>query len=257
MAVFIAVAVILVLMIGFLFVALRGITRRLGKEAQSNAIRQVDLFDDLIAKKEAELQSVNIQLATHRKSTHPHERVVREPQKRPQESIYFQVLQSDFIDRDLFDYYREIKKAFDVNKESYLRSVLDGHKDFAKRADPEYARILDMFPFEVRYGFLTLEDDDQKKLLLQVLSAPQQKLLNRFIAEAGGYNGLAFFDWLEAKAAVNRTDIVVRTGCCGEDYSCVDSRIQTVIDPGICEGVQVALGNTLYDYSIQDMEIYK
>lgn len=257
MAIFIAVAVILVLMIGFLFVALRGITRRLGKEAQSNAIRQVDLFDDLIAKKEAELQSVNMRLSSQKKSVHPRERVVREPQKRPQESIYFQVLQSDFIDRNLFDYYREIKKAFDVNKETYLHSVLDGHRDFAKNANPEYARVLSLFSFEERYGLLTLEEEDQIKLLHEVLSAPQQKLMDDFIAEAGGYSGLKFFDWLEAQAAVNRADIVVRTGCCGEDFSFVDSRIKTVVDSGICEGVQVALGNTLYDYSIQDMEIYK
>lgn len=257
MAVFIAVAVILVLMIGFLFVALRGITRRLGKEAQSNAIRQVDLFDDLIAKKEAELKNVNMRLATQRRSSHPRERVLAELQKRPQESIYFQVLQSDFIDRNLFDYYREIKKAFDVNKETYLRTVLDEHKDFAKGANPEYARILDKFSFEARYGLITLEDDDQQKLLRQVLNAAQQKLLDAYIAEAQGYSGLGFFDWLEAKASINNADIIVRTGCCDEDYSCVDSRIRTVIDPGICEGVQVALGNTLYDYSIQDMEIYK
>ncbi len=257
MTVFIAVAVILVLMIGFLFVALRGITRRLGKEAQSNAIRQVDLFDDLIAKKEAELKNVNMRLASQKRSSRPHERIVREPQKRPQESIYFQVLQSDFIDRNLFDYYREIKKAFDVNKEAYLRSVLDEHKDFARGANPEYARILEMFSFDARYGLITLEDDDQQKLLRQVLNAAQQKLLDAYIGEAGGYSGLGFFDWLEAKAAVNRTDIIVRTGCCGEDYSCVDSRIRTIVDSGICEGVQVALGNTLYDYSIQDMEIYK
>ena len=257
MAVFIAVAVILVLMIGFLFVALRGITRRLGKEAQSNAIRQVDLFDDLIAKKEAELSGINMRLASQKRSAQPHARIAREPQKRPQESIYFQVLQSDFIDRNLFDYYREIKKAFDVNKETYLRSVLDEKKDFAKGANPEYARVLDMFSFEARYGLLTLEDDDQLELLRQVLTAAQKKLLDAYMEEEQGYSGLGFFDWLEAKAAVNRTDIVVRTGCCGEDYSSVDSRIKTVIDPGICEGVQIALGNTLYDYSIQDMEIYK
>ncbi len=257
MAVFIAVAVVLVLMIGFLFVSLRGITRRLGKEAQSNAIRQVDLFDDLIAKKEAELQSVNMRLAFLKKNAHPHERVVREPQKRPQESIYFEVLQSDFIDRNLFDYYREIKKAFDVNKEAYLRSVLAEHEDFARGANPEYGRIAEMFSFDARFKLLTLEDDDQQQLLRQVLSAAQQRLLDTFIEEDGAYSGLGFFDWLEAKAAVNRTDIVVRTGCCGEDYACVDSRIKTVVDTGICEGVQVALGNTLYDYSIQDMEIYK
>ena len=256
MAVFIAVAVILVLMIGFLFVALRGITRRLGKEAQSNAIRQVDLFDDLIAKKEAELKNVNSRLASQ-KSVKPRELVVREPEKRPQESIYFQVLQSDFIDRNLFDYYREIKKAFDINKETYIRTVLSEHKDFAKHANPEYAKILGLFSFDQRYALLTLEDDDQQKLLREVLSPVQQKLLDSYIEEEDGYNGLGFFDWLEAKSAVNRTDIVVRTGCCGEDYSGMDSRIKTVVDPGICEGIQLALGNTLYDYSIQDMEIYK
>ncbi len=257
MAVFIAVAVILVLMIGFLFVALRGITRRLGKEAQSNAIRQVDLFDDLIAKKEAELKNVNTRLASQKKSVKPREHVVREQQKRPQESIYFQVLQSDFIDRNLFDYYREIKKAFDVNKETYIRTVLSEKKDFAKQANPEYEKILSVFSFDQRYALLTMEEEDQQKLLKEVLSTAQQKLLDGYIEENGGYSGLGFFDWLETKAVVNRTDIVVRTGCCGEDYSGVDSRIKTVVDPGICEGIQLALGNTLYDYSIQDMEIYK
>jgi hypothetical protein len=114
-----------------------------------------------------------------------------------------------------------------------------------------------MFSFNLRYSLLTLEEDDQRKLLRQVLSAPQQKLLDAYIDESGGYSGFGFFDWLEAKTAVNRTDIVVRTGSVGEDYSSVDSRIKTVVDSGICEGVQVALGNTLYDFSIQDMEIYK
>lgn len=257
MAVFIAVAVILVLMIGFLFVSLRGITRRLANVAKSNAIRQVDLFDDLIAQKETELQSISSRLATQRKAVQPHELAQREPQKRPQESIYFEVLQSDFIDRSLFDYYREIKKAFDVNKEACVKTVLNDHKDFVNGSNAEYGRILAMFSFEQRFSLMTLENDDQLKVLREVLNAAQQKLLNTYIAECGAYSGMGFFDWLEACAAVNRTDIVVRTGSADEDYSRVDSRIKTVFDRGICEGVQIALGNTLYDFSIQDMEIFK
>lgn len=259
MVVFIVVAVVLVLMTGFLFVALRGITRRLSEEARRNAIRQVDIYDNLIAQKEHEIQVVNARLARQRGQLEAQSSLAQheQPATVQQRPAFFNVFQGDYIDESFSEAYRELRNAFGFDKTKCIKAVLSEYGSQIKEGNAHYLGILDSFPFEQRFLLCTLSDEDQQRVLDEALSEQQKPLLDGFVEENGGYDGIAFFDWLVAQADAFSDAIVVRTGCDEDDFSSLDSRIKTVYDERICEGIQITIGSTLYDFSIQDMELCK
>ena len=259
MVVFIVVAVVLVLMTGFLFVALRGITRRLSEEARRNAIRQVDIYDNLIAQKEHEIQMVNARLARQKGQLELQNSLMQteQPAAVQQRPTFFNVFQGDYLDESFANAYRELRNAFGFDKTKCIEAVLIEYGNQREDANAHYLEILKMFDFDQRFMLCTLSREDQLEVLNETLSEAQKRVLSAFIEENGGYDGIAFFDWLTVQADANSGGIEVRTGCAEDDFSSLDSRIRTVYDERICEGIQIAIGSTVYDFSIQDMELCK
>ncbi|MDR0350187.1 MAG: hypothetical protein LBH64_01385 [Coriobacteriales bacterium] len=259
--IFIAVVVVLLVMVGFFFLAFRSVIATVGRFAQNNVLRQAGVLDELIFKKEEALQ--NLQLNITRQQARLDELALAMPQA-PATTVLapdYQVLaQGAYKDAEFIEEYREIRDNFVFDSGKLVRSVvnqLPGKDELTpeQRKAAIAQEILDGLDIEATYNLMTLSGDDQLALFREVLQGEKLQLLEEYAARGGYFETYDFLGWLRQYVFENASTISIRTSHRGEDFDALDARVTTSYDDTLCEGISIVSGGKLYDFSIQNREI--
>lgn len=262
MDVFLAVIIIIFLMNVFLFVVLKGIVTNVGKLAQNKVMRQLSLYDEIIEEKEEKLRELKKaekrgQLWLSKVRVKKHSGNYRSKSLSLNSKL---ISEGDFLDADFPQKYRIIRSFFGNDRRKYVKEVIKQiEEDEAREETKTYAsfvrQLLERFSLDERYNFSTLEEEDQLKILKEVLNDEEYQLVEKHMEKYSTFDCLGFFNWLEEEEYRCNSDIIVQTDHQSEDYKHIDDRIKTQYDSNICEGLQIIMGNKLYDFAIHKREI--
>jgi hypothetical protein len=248
----------------FFFFIFRGITLRLAKFAQMNILRQAGVFDDLISKKQEQLQAIQDEIAAAQAAQT--EQVFAAATEQRQVPDFLDIRQGLYTSNDFASEYRVIRDNFQVDtlacvRESLKRATSSPSDTEAARAVVEAARaraaqeILNDLTLDSAYELSTLASNAQLEILSEMLTPIQRELLHEYLNSVDEFQSYRFLFWLKDYIFAHGETVTVFTANPEEDFNSLDSRIVTERDDSICEGIYVLSKGKKYDYSIRNREI--
>lgn len=256
MGIFIAVAVILVLLNLFFVFIIRALGARIGNFAQSNMLRQSSVFDELILRKEETLQGLlsSIDAANLRLRDLAETTQTKTDYGVPLE--HHAVIPGNYMNPDFSRGYKQIRENFLYDKGSLVRRMTQYFQDDPEDGVTLAARaIIEMMDSDTCYLLSTLSPEDQFEVLSDTFDMKQNVLLKVYEGVEPNFEGFEFVNWLKEYIFKNGNDIVVRTGMASDNFDAIDDRIRTEFDDSLIEGLYVIHKGILYDYSIRGKEI--
>jgi hypothetical protein len=265
---FIGVIVVLVGLNIFFFFIFRGITTRLGKFAQMNVLRQAGVFDDLIRKKQEQLQTLQADIAAAEAALSKERTVTASASAYRETPDFLEIRQGAYTDDSFASEYRAIRDNFQFDAESCVKESLariaqstSSSAEAAAEATAEAARaraaqsILDELTLSNAYELSTLSPTAQLGILNEILTPAQRELVSEYQQSIDEFQSYQFLFWLKDYVFAHGDTVLVFTGNTNEDFSTLDSRIVTQRDESICEGIYLLSRGKKFDYSIRDREI--
>ncbi|MDR2108413.1 MAG: hypothetical protein LBP28_02995 [Coriobacteriales bacterium] len=261
---FIAVIVVLVGLNIFFFLIFRGITLRLAKFAQMNVLRQAGIFDDLINKKQEQLQALRNEIAAAQAAQVEQTTAVATAQQPVPD--FLDIKQGLYTSDSFASEYRIIRDNFQVDAEACVRESLARATGLssdatAARVAVEAARaraaqgILDELTLDSAYELSTLASEAQLNILTEMFTPAQNELVREYFKSVDEFQSYRFLFWLKDYVFAHGDTVTVFTANPEEDFSSLDSRIVTEQDDSICEGIYVLSKGRKFDYSIRNREI--
>jgi hypothetical protein len=268
MGVFIAVAVILVLMNALFFYLLKGAAKRLGKFSKMNMLHEANVYDDLLENKELELKALLAKIEAERARLAEAEAAAAAPgagsAARQGTANVFALMRGRYMDKDFTSGYQALRNRFEVDKAEAVETVRLAEKRPVPRGGAAAANaareLLESVDLDTRYRLALLERDKAFGILLTAVmgttaaDAAKRVLVESYIMNESG-DIVDFFNWLEYRAFTDSAELVVRTGNPDEDALAYGRGVVTQYDPDVCEGVYVITGGRMHDFSIKSREI--
>ncbi|MDR0906959.1 MAG: hypothetical protein LBN00_12455 [Oscillospiraceae bacterium] len=256
MGVFIAVALILILMSTLFFYMLKGAIRRLGRFSKLNMIHEANVYDELLENKELELKALLKQIETEQaKVAEEAQWAAQSPgETKAGTSNFFTLLKGRYLDKDFTAGYQALRNQFTVDKGACVKSVV-ALTDAAKASGNAAQDILEAISIELRYQLSLLDRDEAFAIIKGSFKGKPAKLVDSYLEEEPTGDIIAFFDWLNVRSFTDSPDVVVRTGNPSDLASVYGGNVVTQFDPSVCEGVYVIAGGRMHDFSIRSREI--
>ena len=244
---FLAVALVMVLMIGFVLIILHSLTVSAGVRIRADMVKLLESYDRVIEKKSAEIKRLRQELESMPQpgeapplapAAEREERQVGKAAGLPEAAQYrHAALGGGYgVIRDHFFLTEGERQALAQQVGRTQRGTGRGAAAGALRQSLAYDTVFRM---------AMLPPEEQLQLLDTSLSDSDWLLLRDFWEEQGAeeFSVTRFCDWLEEISALEGGEIQIR-GSGGADGRGL-----------ICEGVQILAGGRLYDYSINEREI--
>ena len=146
--------------------------------------------------------------------------------------------------------YRKIRNTFQYDPRQILAQIPEA----AQALQPGPAtRLLAELSYNTVYRLSTLAGEDQLQLLEETLEGDSLQLLKEYCGRNAQFRIIEFYDYLQAAAALEpqRPRLRVAPGYRGS----VPEGMELVTDPDICEGFQIEVAGSIYDYCIKGREL--
>ena len=172
------------------------------------------------------------------------------------EAVGVPILQvAQYRPEDLKAGYKAIRDSFGLSKSERKALIEAAVQDAMSRHEGRGAaakRLYDELDFDAVYEIGMLNDTEQLEVLEERLEGEEKALLTDFLQDYGDYHFdiTDFRDWLRDLETLEGNKVSVR---CGDEEISEEEGLE--FDDNIFEGIQVRVGNRLYDYSIKEREI--
>ena len=263
---FVALIAIMVLLIGIAFLLLRNLASSADVKIRSDMQLLLKSYDQIIDEKTKEIHGLQVQkqelqnsMAGTRKTLNSFNvtqgATVTVESGAPKVGSVPILQVAQYRPEDLKEGYRAIRDSFGLSKrerkELIAAAVEDAVKKQAGRGDAA-KKLYDALDFDTIYRLGTMDDAEQLETLKANMDSEERELLNDYLQSYGDYNfDIADFrDWLRDLEVLEGSGVSVR---CGDAEICEEEGLE--FDETIFEGIQVRVGNRLYDYSIKEREI--
>jgi hypothetical protein len=262
--VFLAVALLLILMNGLFFYILKNAVRRLGKFSRLNLIHQANIYDEFMENKESELKELLSRSESARPCDEPAPAApLRESREKGSGVSGILALLKDRRSASFTETYKLLRggvladKTASADAATELIEKTEGRGAFARR-NPA-SEILSMFDLDARYALCLLSRGEAFRILKEILTDGEQSaLLREYLEEEEGGGVIGFFDGLGVKSFLRAPEIVIRSGNKGDSFRGFTDGGRTVVteyDESVCEGIYAISGGRLYDYSVRNGDI--
>lgn len=248
---FLAVALVMVLLIGFVLIVLHSLAVSAGVRIRADMKRLLESYDRVIEVKSEEIRRLQQELGSMERpesaaapaaSGTPAGEEARRAASVPEAAEYRHAAFGDS--------YGVVQDHFFLTEGE--RQALAAQVRQEEQGTPRgsAARMLrESLGYDTVFRMMMLAPEEQLKLLDTSLNDEDWTLLRDFCEErpagAEGFTITAFCDWLEEVSALEGGGLEIR----GNSGAGQDGRRL------ICEGVQILTGGRLYDYSISEREI--
>ncbi|GEM_PF-6827293 len=263
---FVALIAIMVLLIGIAFLLLRNLALSADVKIRSDMQLLLKSYDQIIDEKTKEIHGLELErqdllnsMAGTKKSLNSFNAMQSAPLNA--EGGYGKVgsvpiLQvAQYRPEDLKEGYKAIRNSFGLSKaerkeliEKAVQNAVSRHNGRGDAA----RKLYEALDFDTIYKLGTMDDAEQLEALKGAMDSDEKGLLDDYLQSYGEYSfDIADFrDWLRDLETLEGSRVSVR---CGDAEICQEEGLE--YDETIFEGIQVRVGNQLYDYSIKEREI--
>lgn len=256
----IVVAVILiVIMLVFVFILFKNIMKSMNENAKKYFVNKLQDYDYILEEKQTKLEEIRAEInefEEHKnilENTEDSEIETTVPKmEEKSKEIKYDLKTPEYRETQFFNNYKEVKRVFSVDNEKIIKEFIDGHKN--EKEDKEYKalkKIRGKFDQDAIYGCLTLKPSDQIKILDEVLTATEKKLVKfQEIAQDNKFNIKNFMKSIELRMEKLEPTIYIYTNGLDKRYDLIDSNIIMKQYNNMSEGIIIKYRNKIYDYSI-------
>lgn len=268
----IAAGILIVIMLVFIFILFKNIIRRMDENAKKYFVNKMQDYDYILEEKQAKLEEIESEItemkAEHRnilgkapeeddlldekkeiKEETTEEEIIR---KKPKEEVRYNLNVPDYRETQFFNNYKEVRKVFTVNNEKIIKEFIAEHKNL--KEEKEYKslnKLRKKFDEESIYGCLTLSSADQIKVLNEILTETEKKLVNfSEIFQKKNFNIKDLLKLIEDRMEEIEPTIYIYTNLLDNKYNEIDRNIVTKRYSNMSEGIIIKYRNKIYDYSI-------
>lgn len=256
----IVVAVILIIiMLVFVFILFKNIMKSMNENAKKYFVNKLQDYDYILEEKQKKLERLRMELSEiegHNNILDNLEDLELETntskcEELPKE-IKYDLKTPEYRETQFFNNYKEIKKIFSVDNEKIIKEFIEEHKN--DKENKEYKalkKIREKFDQTAIYGCLTLKPCDQIKILDEILTATEKKLVEfQKIKQDNKFNIKKFIKSIELRMEKLEPTIYIYTNGLDKKYDLIDSNIIMKQYNNMSEGIIIKYRNKIYDYSI-------
>lgn len=263
---FLAVAVVIGLMIGFVTLCVIWTVRVVSQSIRGRSISLLSTYDGLLEDRSRMLRDLNEELERTKASLEK----LRETGEAAGEPVAPQAQEGDpmailkavervsgteYRDKDAGTVYRRIRENFSLDPR---RVIFDLALHSGDPEEKQAGKLLEKLNYDTVYRLSTLPGEDQQTLLAEVLEPEERNLLEEYAGLHPRFDCIGFYDFLQSRAAEEPGPIYLRVSPAAAGEAAMrryPSQVQVVVDDEICEGFQVEADNMLYDYCIKMREM--
>ena len=255
----IAVALVIGLLIGFVTLSVLWTARAVEKSICDRSLELMSAYDELLEARSRELSALDAELEDREKElAQPAETEsapvpAAEPVTADPTAFLKaaeQLSTTQYQDGGAGEAYQRIRQTFSAVQDETVRQLTARPERVPENGAGALLRLL---PFDTVYQISTLPDGEQLRLLRETIPAEMRDLLENYAASVPRFDCIGFYDAL--KAAASSEPQRVRLRIAPQDVKLYPASLDVSVDESICEGFQVEMDNTLYDYAIKTREI--
>lgn len=271
--------IIVIIMISFSFYIYKNIIKRINNKVKTYFIEKLQEYNYLIDEKEEELEKLRkviIEETKLQKLKQQHEQIEEkevytetifssEIEKklkemklfkktmREKEQIVYDIPTPQLRENSFFNNYKVLKKKFKIDNEKTIKEFIEGHK--STEEDLKKFEILvnfrKQFTAETTYKLLTLSQEDQYKIVSEVIKPEENKILQiEKNFKNNRMNILKLLKNVEEKMKKNDPMIYVYVGNESLNYDNLGKNVKTRYYKNMSEGIIIHYKGKMYDYSI-------
>lgn len=255
---YIGAAVIIGLLVGFVALAILWLTRSVGSSIESKTIRVISGYDDLLEEKSRELAKAQARISELTQNEEVRitpEKIVVENNQDGSTTNFINVAQriSNTVYRDgsVGEIYHKIRQGFVCDTKKIFSDLNIEDKVIDEGL---YTKLLKTISFDLVYKLCTLPADVQYNLLIENIPVEFKGIIEEFANDHINFDSLEFYNHAQDRAELEPKPTIIRVapGTITQGYP---KSAVVVVDNDICEGIQIEMKNTLYDFCIKTREI--
>lgn len=274
----IAAVILIVIMLVFIFILFKNIIKKMDENAKKYFVNKMQDYDYILEEKQAKLEKIKEEIekteSAHRnilnnddesefllseskkkqkeKSSEIYDEDDIPARKVPKEEIKYNLNVPNYRETQFFNNYKEVRKVFTINNEKIIKEFIAEHKNVSE--EKEYKalqKIRAKFNEDAIYGCLTLPKDDQIKILKEILTETEKKLVNLdTLLEKANFNVEDLIKYIDDRMEQINPTICIYTNVLDKKYEEIDKNIITKEYCNMSEGIIIKYRNKIYDYSI-------
>ena len=259
--IYLAVAVVIGILIGLVTLCVIWTMRVVSQSVRDRSLTLLSTYDGLLEERSQQLKELDQELARARAELEQVKQggpavvpVVMEDTAEGDPMAFLKAVErisgTEYRDAGGGTLYRKIRENFDLAPEDVLPAFTERA---VQQAGPA-GKLLEKLEYEAIYRLSTLPWEEQLELLSQVLLPEERELVEDYAALHRQFDSIAFYDYLQSRAAEESGPVCLRVPPTGRAVSC-PGRVRVVVDEEICEGFQVEVDNMLYDYCVKMREM--
>lgn len=255
--------ILMALMLLFVFILFKNIVKKIDDNAKKYFLNKMQDYDYILEKKQGDLSELNekIEVLKQRNinllysteaNKHQLEKVYEEDEeKKPQ--VKQNLSTPEYRDSiQFFNNYKELKKMFSVDNEKIITDFIKKHKNIEEEKEyKKLQKLREKFDNESIYGCITLKTEDQIKVLSDILTASQKKLVGfDILKEKKNFNINDLINYIDNRMKEIEPTIYIYVNGVNINYNSIDKNIVTKQYANMAEGIIIQYRNKMYDYSI-------
>lgn len=255
----IVVAVILiVIMLAFIFILFKNIMKSMNENAKKYFVNKLQDYDYILEEKQTKLEKIRAEILEFEQHKNILENTDEVQENIPKveekiKDVKYDLKTPEFRETQFFNNYKEIKKIFTIDNEKIIKDFIQEHRN--NKEDREYKalkKLREKFDQEAVYGCLTLNSADQIKILDEVLTATEKKLVKfqEMTKENKKFSIKMLIDFIEHRIEILEPTIYIYTNGLEKRYDLIDNNIVMKQYNNMSEGIIIKYKNKIYDYSI-------
>lgn len=269
----IAAGILIVIMLVFIFILFKNIIKRMDDNAKKYFVNKMQGYDYILEEKQEKLEKIKTEIEELEKS---HKNILKignedtlyekEEEKNTKEEkvkenyvtpntdnqIKYNLNVPNYREIQFFNNYKEVKKAFTINNEKIIKEFISENKNL--KEEKEYRalkRLRKKFDEDTVYGCLTLDNESQKDILNETLTATEKKLVNfKQMIENNKFNIEMLLKYIDDRMEKIDPTIYIYTNVLDKKYDNIDKNIVNRQYDNMSEGIIIKYRNKIYDYSI-------
>lgn len=278
--------IVVVIMIGFSFFIFKNIIKRINQKVKVYFIEKLQEYNYLIDEKEEELEKLrtvvieqsrlqsikdkeeelrremnmenNAETLTETIFSSEIEKKLKEMKKfnkrmREKEQATYDMQTPRLREESFFNNYKELKTKFQIDNEKTIKEFMEKHE--STENDLKNYQLLvgfrKQFTPETIYDLLTLPEEDQYKIVSEVIKPQEKKIIGlERIFKNGRLDVLKLLKQIDEKIKKNDPIIYVYVANEGLNYNYLGKNIKTRYYRNMSEGIIIHYKGKMYDYSI-------
>lgn len=251
----VAALIIMILLMVFSVIILMGLTAAAGIRIRTDMVKLVNTYDKIIEGKSKEVNRIaqEIEGLERRKVTgrveKPTEIIVASPPV-GKASVLRKV---QYRTKNFRRGYTSIRDSFkiDADAQAALVQVVQKSESGNLHRGNAAEKLRNALSFDTVFQLSQLENSTQLDILSNTLTGEDKRLLENFLEELReeAFDICGFYDWLKERMYLEGDSVTIRSA----QYTTRENG--KVYCGEICEGIQIIVGNRLFDYSIKEREI--